>query len=290
MTLKKAFSVNASIKILDILEIMKKKSRTTQSSQRRKKNDSAKKIEPFVGPSLEDMRFLSGHDSLQRETWRVFRILSDFVKGLDKLYGVSRGVSIFGSARLQQDSKYYELTRKVAFEVGKKGFCIITGGGPGAMEAANKGAQEAKAKSIGLAIKLPFETDVNPYLDMHETFNFFFVRKVMLVKYAHAFVIMPGGFGTLDEMFEALTLIQTNKISNFPIILVGKEYWKGLFDFLRNTMLAEGMVKEKDFDDLHLTDDPKEVAKIIETAWKKYIKDTKAEFEQKATRPHSLEF
>lgn len=263
---------------------MKKKSRTTQSGQRRKKNDSVKNIEPHVGPGLEDMRFLSGEDSLQRETWRVFRILSDFVKGLDKLYGVSRGVSIFGSARIKPDSKYYELTRKVAYEIGKRGFSVITGGGPGAMEAANKGAKEAGAQSIGLAIKLAFETDVNPYLDMHETFNFFFVRKVMLVKYAHAFIIMPGGFGTLDELFEALTLIQTGKVSNFPVILVGTEYWEPLMGFMKGTLLSEGMVKDKDFEDLHITDDPKEVAKIIEKAWKKYINDTKTELKQRASR------
>lgn len=269
------------MEILDILEIMKKKPRTTQSSQRRKKNDSAKKSNIPSTPGLEDMRFLSGDDSLQRETWRVFRIQSDLVKGLDKLYGISRGVSIFGSARIQQHSKYYELTRKVAYAIGKKGYAVITGGGPGAMEAANKGAQEAKALSIGLAIKLPFESDVNPYVDMKETFNFFFVRKVMLVKYAHAFVIMPGGFGTLDELFEALTLIQTGKISNFPVILVGKDYWAPLFAFLKGTLLDEGMVKEKDFEDLHITDDPKEVVAIIDRAWQHYLKNTKAELKEK---------
>lgn len=271
------------MKILDILEIMKKKARTTQSGQRRKKNDSVKKNFDRSTPNLEDMRFLSGEDSLQRETWRTFRILSDFVKGLDKLYGISRGVSIFGSARIKRGSKYYELTRKVSYEIGKKGYAIITGGGPGAMEAANKGAQEAKALSIGLAIKLPFESDTNPYVDVKETFNFFFVRKVMLVKYAHAFIIMPGGFGTLDELFEALTLIQTKKVSNFPVILVGKEYWSPLYQFLKGTILSEGMVNEKDFEDLHITDDPKEVARIIDRAWKKYIKDTKAELKMKTS-------
>ncbi|HVJ64363.1 MAG TPA: TIGR00730 family Rossman fold protein [Bdellovibrionota bacterium] len=267
---------------------MKKKSTTTQSGQRttrRKKNDSDKKVakstDAIPTPALEDMRFLSGDDSLQRETWRVFRIQSDVVKGLDKLYGLSRGVSIFGSARIKRGSKYYELTRKVAYAIGKRGYSVITGGGPGAMEAANKGAKEAKALSVGLAIKLPFESDVNPFVDIKETFNFFFVRKVMLVKYAHAFVIMPGGFGTLDELFEALTLIQTGKVSNFPVILVGKEYWKPLYAFLKNTLLAEGMVKEKDFEDLHLTDDPNEVAKIIDKAWHKYIKDTKEELKAK---------
>ena len=280
---------------------MKKKSPSSQSTQKktgRKKSDSVTKktfsppnrVDPFDAPNLEDMRFLAGEDSLQRETWRIFRIQSDLVKGLDKLYGISRGVSIFGSARLKKDSKHYDLTRKVAYEIGKKGFSVITGGGPGAMEAANKGAQEAKALSIGLAIKLPFESDVNDYVDMHETFNFFFVRKVMLVKYAHAFVIMPGGFGTLDELFEALTLIQTGKVSNFPVILVGKKFWEPMFKFLKGTLLKEGMVKEKDFEDLHLTDDPKEVARIIDKAWKKYIKDQKEELKKKKKSHKEWEF
>ena len=143
------------------------------------------------------------------------------------------------------------------------------------MEASNRGAREAKALSIGLNIKLPFELYVNPYVDITEEFNFFFVRKVMLVKYAHAFVILPGGFGTLDEVFEALTLIQTGKISNFPVIMMGKSYWKPLIDWLKNSLVPAGTISKKDLDDLHLTDDPKEVVKIVQNTWKLYMKALK---------------
>jgi uncharacterized protein (TIGR00730 family) len=242
--------------------------------------------ESSAKPKLEEFRFLSGEDSLEKETWRVFRILSEFIKGLDKLYGVTKGVSIFGSARIQKNSPYYEMTRKVGYELGRKGFTIITGGGPGAMEAANLGAQQAKAQSIGLGIKLPFEDKLNPYLDDSEIFNFFFVRKVMLVKYAHGFVICPGGLGTLDEMFEALTLIQTNKVSNFPVILMGKSYWKPLLAFIKDTLLKKGMISEKDLRYLYLTDDPKEAAKIIEQAWKNYLRDARQHV--KNVKAHSL--
>jgi len=235
-------------------------------------------------PRLEEIRFLQGEDSPAKETWRTFRIMSEFIKGLDKLNGVSRGISMFGSARLQPGSKYYELSRKTAHALGKRGFTVITGGGPGAMEAANRGAHEAGALSIGLNIKLPFETHVNPYVDITETFNFFFVRKVMLVKYAHAFIILPGGFGTLDEMFEALTLIQTGKISNFPVILMGKEYWAPLLDWIRGTQIAHGMVRVEDLNDVHLTDDPKQVVKIVQASWKRYLRDKKKELAAQSAR------
>lgn len=231
----------------------------------------------FKEPKPEEIRFLRGEDSPARETWRTFRILSEFIKGLDRLNGVSRGVSMFGSARIQPGSPYYELARKTAYEVGKAGFQILTGGGPGAMEASNKGAREAGALSIGLNIRLPFETHVNPYVDITETFNFFFVRKVMLVKYAHAFIILPGGFGTLDEMFEALTLIQTGKVSNFPVILMGVKYWTPMVEWLKDSLLKNGMIKATDFDDLHLTDDPKQATKIVRAAWKRYLADQKKE-------------
>lgn len=219
----------------------------------------------------EDFKFLRGDDNRTRETWRVLRIQSDFIKGLDKLYGITKAVSIFGSARLKPESDYYKLATQVAKEVGKKGFAVITGGGPGAMEAANKGAKEAKTLSVGLNIQLPFEDHINPYVDVTEKFNFFFVRKVMLIKYSQAFVILPGGFGTLDEMFEALTLIQTGKVQDFPVILVGSKYWAPIYDFIRNHLVEHQMINPKDLEDLHLVDDPKEVAKITEAAWKKYL-------------------
>lgn len=244
-------------------------------TKNRKKQKKANVFEPqhFKAPRLEEIRFLMGEDSPAKETWRTFRIMAEFVKGLDKLTGVTKGVSMFGSARVKPGSKYYELSRKTAFEIGRRGFTILTGGGPGAMEAANRGAKEARALSIGLNIKLPFEQHINPYVDITETFNFFFVRKVMLVKYAHAFVILPGGYGTLDEMFEALTLIQTGKVSNFPIILMGKEYWTPLLDWIRGTILANGMLKAEDLNDVHLTDDPKEAAGIVQKAWKNYLRE-----------------
>lgn len=238
---------------------------------------SSKKNVPYREPKLEEIRFLRGEDSPAKETWRTFRILSEFIKGMDRLNGVTRGVSMFGSARVKPGSKHYELARATAYEVGKAGFQILTGGGPGSMEAANRGAREAHALSIGLNIRLPFETHVNHYVDISETFNFFFVRKVMLVKYAHAFVIFPGGYGTLDEMFEALTLIQTGKVSNFPIILMGTDYWGPLVKWMRDFPLKEKMMNPEDFNDLHLTDDPKEACRIIRKSWKSYLEAKRKE-------------
>ena len=239
-------------------------------------------LHQMPGSKLEEIRFLRGEDNPAKETWRTFRIMAEFIKGLEALDGVTKGISMFGSARIKPDSPYYELARKTAYELGRSGFTIITGGGPGAMEASNKGAREAKALSIGLNIKLPFETHVNPYVDITENFNFFFVRKVMLVKYAHSFIILPGGVGTLDEMFEALTLIQTGKISNFPIIMMGKKYWEPLLEWMKSTMLAEGMIAEKDLTSIYLTDDPREVVKIAQKYWKSYLKDLKEEIVAKA--------
>ena len=234
----------------------------------------------FRQPRLEEIRFLQGEDSPAKETWRTFRIMAELIKGLDRLTGVTRGISMFGSARVKPGSPYYELARKTAYEIGKRGFAILTGGGPGTMEASNRGAREAKALSIGLNIKLPFEQHINPYVDITETFNFFFVRKIMLVKYAHAFVILPGGFGTLDEMFEALTLIQTGKVLHFPVILMGTEYWGPLMEWLKSTVLAQGMVKLEDFENLHLTDNPKEAAKIIEKSWKAHLAALKKDMDR----------
>lgn len=243
----------------------------------KKINNKRRKTVAGIPPQLklEEIRFLRGEDGPAKDTWRTFRILSEIIKGLDKLNGVTKGVSMFGSARVKPGSANYELARKTAYEIGKRGFTILTGGGPGAMEASNKGAKEAGALSIGLNIKLPFESHVNPYVDISETFNFFFVRKVMLVKYAHAFIILPGGLGTLDEMFEALTLIQTGKISNFPIVLMGKKYWEPLMRWLKETVLSQGMIKAQDLKDIHLTDDPKEAARIVEKSWREYTREQK---------------
>jgi uncharacterized protein (TIGR00730 family) len=200
------------------------------------------------------------------DSWRVFRIISEFVDGFETLTHLGPSVSIFGSARLPADSVYYNMAVDVARHIAAKGFAIITGGGPGIMEAANKGAQEAEGRSCGVAVSLPFETDSNPYIDPKYRLNFryFFVRKVMFIRYAQGFVFLPGGFGTLDELFEALTLIQTKKIKPFPIYLMGKDYWIEMLNWIKGTMLPQGCISEKDLDLFQITNDPEEVANGIE--------------------------
>jgi uncharacterized protein (TIGR00730 family) len=197
------------------------------------------------------------------DPWRVMRIMSEFVEGFDALADMPDAVTIFGSARSRPGDSDYEAAVTVARMLGESGFAIISGGGPGIMEAANKGAQEAGVLSVGLNIELPFEQHLNPYVDMALDFHYFFVRKTMLVKYAQAFVIFPGGFGTMDEMFEALTLVQTGKITNFPVILFNTSYWQGLKEWLRGTMLPGGKIAEEDLDLMILTDSPQEVCDIV---------------------------
>jgi uncharacterized protein (TIGR00730 family) len=197
------------------------------------------------------------------DTWRVFRIMGEFVEGFDELATLTRGVSIFGSARTRSDDPYYEAAEETAAQLTRVGFAVITGGGPGIMEAANKGAFEADGLSIGCNIELPFEQYSNPYLTRGLKFKYFFVRKMMFVKYSLGFIIFPGGFGTLDELFEALTLIQTKKIRNFPVVLFGSDYWQGLIDWIRDWALKEGKVTEEDLRRLHVTDSPAEVVQII---------------------------
>jgi uncharacterized protein (TIGR00730 family) len=201
------------------------------------------------------------------ESWRVFRIMAEFVEGIETLSQVENAVTIFGSARIKPDNIYYQKTENLAGLLVKNGFNVITGGGPGVMEAANKGASEAGGKSVGLNIRLPFEQKPNPYANIHIDYKYFFVRKVMFVKYAVAYVIMPGGFGTMDEFFEALTLIQTRKIKSFPLILMGSEYWHGLIEWLKNTMLKEDKISPADMDLIQIVDEPEEVVKLI----KKYV-------------------
>jgi uncharacterized protein (TIGR00730 family) len=197
------------------------------------------------------------------DTWRVFRIMGEFVEGFDELATVSRGISIFGSARTRPDDPQYEAAQETAALLARAGFAVITGGGPGIMEAANRGAFEAGGLSIGCNIELPFEQKPNPYLTRSLTFKYFFVRKTMFVKYSTAFIIFPGGFGTLDELFESLTLIQTRKIRNFPVVLFGKDYWNGMLEWVKGPMLAEGKISEEDLRRLHLTDSPAEVVEIV---------------------------
>lgn len=203
---------------------------------------------------------------LHTDPWRVLRIQSEFVKGFDALAGLSNAVTIFGSARTKPDDPEYLATVETARLLGEAGFAIITGGGPGIMEAGNKGAKEAGVRSIGLNIELPFEQHLNPYTTDSVDFHYFFVRKTLLVKYATAFVIFPGGFGTLDELMEALTLIQTGKIRNFPVILFGTAYWSGLIEWLRGPVVDSGKISGEDIDLLQLTDSPEEVRNIILSA------------------------
>jgi uncharacterized protein (TIGR00730 family) len=197
------------------------------------------------------------------DPWRALRILSEFVEGFDALAGIGPAVTIFGSARVVEGSPAYELARTIARRLAENGFAIITGGGPGAMEAANRGCREGGGLSVGCNIELPHEQALNPYVDLGVEFRYFFARKTMFVKYADAFVILPGGFGTLDELFEALTLIQTGKVRDFPVVLVGREYWSGLIAWMRDVQLPAGAVTEADIDLLRLTDDPGEVVSII---------------------------
>ncbi len=204
-------------------------------------------------------------EARQRDVWRIFRIMSEFVDGFDLMGRVAPAVSIFGSARMKAGSRYYELTRQVAHDLAKAGYAIVSGGGGGLMEAANRGAREGGGESIGLNIALDFEQKANDFIDKDKlmTFQHFFVRKVMFVKYAQGFVVMPGGFGTLDEFSEAITLIQTRKTREFPVLLMGSKYWEKLLLWMEETALAEGCIAEEDMKMFHLCDDPDEAVTII---------------------------
>ncbi len=205
----------------------------------------------------------------KEESWRMFRIIGEMVEGFDSLADIEPAVTVYGSARLQPENELYSQTEEVAYLLGKAGFNIMTGGGPGVMEAANKGAARAGVKSVGLNIKLPQEQVCNDYATKSITFHHFFVRKVMLVKYATAFIIMPGGLGTLDEVTEVLTLIQTEKIKPFPVILFSTEYWRGFLDWLKKTVLDCGAISEEDFDLLRVFDSPKDVVGAVKKWYQK---------------------
>ena len=210
-----------------------------------------------------DKRLLAGPQPRWQEMLRVLRIGTEFVRGFRSLHFVGPCVTVFGSARFQHGHRYYEMARQVGASLANRGFTVMTGGGPGVMEGANRGAKEAGGRSIGCNIVLPMEQEPNPYLDRVIDFNYFFVRKVMLVKYSYAFVCLPGGFGTMDEIFETATLIQTGKIHRFPVVLMGQEYWKPLIDFVRNKMVHEGTISPEDLDGLLITDDPDEAADSV---------------------------
>ncbi len=218
--------------------------------------------------TTEDEQFLERSPArrpafVDSDPWRALRILSEFVEGFDALAAVGPAVTIFGSARVDETEPIYDLARTIARKLAESGFAIITGGGPGVMEAANRGCREGGALSVGCNIELPHEQGLNPYVDLGVEFRYFFARKTMFVKYADAFVILPGGFGTLDELFESLTLIQTGKVRDFPVVLVGTAYWKGLLDWMRDVQLPAGAISEADLHLLQLTDDADEVVRIV---------------------------
>lgn len=236
--------------------------------------------ESLVNPELESneirlhnsLRQKTWDETVMKDSWMVFKVMAEFVDGYEKLAKIGPCVSIFGSARLKPESKYYEMAVEIAEKITKIGFGIITGGGPGIMEAGNKGAFNAQGKSIGLNIDLPFEQHFNPYINRSYSMNFdyFFVRKVMFIKYSQGFIVMPGGFGTLDELTEALTLIQTNKIGKFPIVLVGSEFWSGLLDWFKETLLKEKMINPDDLNLYRVVDTADEAVAHIKAFYDKY--------------------
>ncbi len=228
-------------------------------------NEERKIIEKFQHKTWNEIK--------TNDTWAIFKIMAEFVDGYDKLSRIGPCVSIFGSARTDPDHKYYTLAENIAYELTQNGYGVITGGGPGIMEAGNKGAHRGEGVSVGLNIELPFEQFDNAYIDRDKNlqFDYFFVRKVMFVKYAQGFVVMPGGFGTLDELFEAMTLIQTKKIGKFPIILVGKDFWSGLFDWVEEVLIQKyGNVSPEDMDLIKIVDTEQEVVDVLNNFYKKY--------------------
>ncbi|MGB5462280.1 MAG: TIGR00730 family Rossman fold protein [Aureibaculum sp.] len=228
-------------------------------------NEERKIIEKFQQKTWNEIK--------TNDTWAIFKIMAEFVDGYEKLSKIGPCVSIFGSARTKPNQKYYKLAENIAYELTQNGYGIITGGGPGIMEAGNKGAKRGKGISVGLNIELPFEQFDNAFIDRDKNllFDYFFVRKVMFVKYAQGFVVMPGGFGTLDELFEAMTLIQTKKIGKFPIILVGKDFWNGLFDWVKEVLIKNySNVSPEDMDLISIVDNEKEVVEILNDFYQKY--------------------
>jgi len=238
------------------------------------RDESLQNTELDINESIlhNSLREKTWDETITKDSWMVFKVMAEFVDGYEKMAKIGPCVSIFGSARLKPESKYYEMAVEIAEKITKIGFGVITGGGPGIMEAGNKGAFIAEGKSIGLNIDLPFEQHFNPYINKLYSLNFdyFFVRKVMFVKYSQGFIVMPGGFGTLDELTEAITLIQTNKIGRFPIVLEGSEFWSGLLDWFKETLLKEGMISEGDLDLYRVVDSADEAVAHIKAFYDKY--------------------
>jgi hypothetical protein len=249
---------------------------TARKAGATRKIDTA--IRDYSEGMTEDEKLLQspspGDQFTRTDPWRVMRIMSEFIEGFDTLASIDRGVTIFGSARISPEDPNYAAAEEVARILAEAGFAIITGAGPGIMEAANKGAREGGGRSIGCNIELPFEQGANPYVDTLIDFRYFFVRKTMFIKYSVAFIIFPGGFGTLDELFEAVTLIQTGKIYQFPVILFGRHYWAGLIRWLQARVLAERKIAAGDLDLMVLTDDPREAAQAVITAYNAQARPT----------------
>ncbi len=222
-----------------------------------------------IQSTTTDQRLLDtrgGTDWVHTDPWRVLRIQSEFVEGFGSLSGLPRAVSVFGSARTPRDHPQYAKARQIGAALAEAGYAVITGGGPGIMEAANRGAKDMDGLSVGLGIELPFEQGLNRYVDLGINFRYFFVRKTMFVKYSQAFICLPGGFGTLDELFESLTLVQTKKVTKFPVVLFGVDYWQGLVDWIRSSVLADGKISERDLDLIHLTDDVDDAIRVVHDA------------------------
>ena len=246
---------------------------TDEPSERMKYKGPVLMRRSQVDGSTTDQRLLDSRgptDWVHTDPWRVLRIQAEFVEGFGALAELGPAIGVFGSARTKPGSEHYEMAQEIGGKLVQAGFAVITGGGPGAMEAANKGASEAGGVSVGLGIELPFETGLNAWVDKGINFRYFFARKTMFVKYAQGFVVLPGGLGTFDELFEALTLRQTGKITSFPVVLVGTSYWRGLLDWLRDTVVAEGKISAADLDALHLTDDVDDAVSIMVQASAKH--------------------
>jgi uncharacterized protein (TIGR00730 family) len=238
-------------------------------NRRRRRQGPATLRGKAIPKTTTDQRLLDARgpsDWVHTDPWRVLRIQAEFVEGFGLLADLPHAVSIFGSARTKPGADEYSLAEQIAAALAEAGYAVITGGGPGIMEAANTGAVRAGGISVGLGIELPFEQSLNDFVDVGIEFRYFFVRKTMFVKYSQAFVVLPGGFGTLDELFEAITLVQTNKITRFPIVLVGSGYWGGLLDWIKGQMLPAGNISAEDLELVHLTDDPAEVVAIVKSA------------------------
>lgn len=239
----------------------------------------------LVSDSTHDQRLLDRRgpaDWLHMDPWRVMRIQAEFVEGFGQLAELPQAVTVFGSARSSADTPEYEMGVRIGRKLSEEGYAVITGGGPGCMEAANKGAREAGGVSVGLGIELPFEQHMNEYVDLGIEFRYFFVRKTMFVKYACGFIALPGGFGTMDELFEALTLVQTRKVTSFPVVLVGTEFWGGLLDWIKNTLMPSAKISTADLDLVHLTDDVDEAVRIIVDADRNRVERLREE--QRAAR------